>query len=57
MAVSSGLQSTARLLGAGLCLLLWAGLTMGQTSELAGEYVVHAKRMWRVSRCPAWPRL
>ncbi|MGB7730588.1 MAG: hypothetical protein WBL50_21340 [Candidatus Acidiferrum sp.] len=39
MAVSSGLQSTARLLGAGLCLLLWAGLTMGQTSELAGEYV------------------
>ena len=39
MAVSSGLRLTARLLGAGLCLLLWVGSALAQTTELAGEYV------------------
>lgn len=39
MAVSSGLRLTARLLAAGLCLLLWVGSALAQTTELAGEYV------------------
>ncbi|MGB2634033.1 MAG: hypothetical protein WAM58_08865 [Candidatus Acidiferrum sp.] len=39
MAVSSSSRLAARLLGAGLCLLLWAGRTVGQTIDLAGEYV------------------
>lgn len=39
MAVSSGLRLTARLLGAGLCLLFWVVSTLAQTTELAGEYV------------------
>jgi hypothetical protein len=39
MAVSSSLRLTAWLLGAGLCLFLWAGRAVVQTSELAGGYV------------------
>jgi len=36
---SGNLRKTARLVGVGLCLLLWAGKAAGQTKDLAGEYV------------------
>jgi len=36
---SGKLQKTARLVGIGLCLMMWAGKAAGQTSQIAGEYV------------------
>ena len=36
---SGNLGKTARLMGVGLCLMMWSGTAAGQTNQLAGEYV------------------
>jgi hypothetical protein len=52
----SGLQLTVRLLGASLCLLLWAGRTTGQTSDLADEYFcTEARVTGKLVPCTAAP--
>lgn len=53
---SGRLKATARLAGAGLCLLLWAGMAIGQTKELAGEYVcAEARVAGKTVPCKAAP--
>jgi hypothetical protein len=49
-------KTAARLAGAGLCLLLWAGMAAGQTKELAGEYVcAEARVAGKTVPCKAAP--
>jgi hypothetical protein len=53
---SGRLGKTARLMGVGMCLMVWAGRTTGQTHELAGEYVcAEARVAGKTVPCKAAP--
>ena len=52
------LGKTARVLGAGLCLLIWVQRAAGQTREVAGEYVcAEAHVAGKTVPCQAAPLL
>jgi hypothetical protein len=53
---SESLRKAARLVGVGLCPLLWAGMAAGQTNELAGEYAcAEARVAGKTVPCKAAP--
>lgn len=56
MAWSGRLGNTARLMGIGMCLMVWAGRATGQTRELAGQYVcAEARVAGKTVPCKAAP--